>query len=170
MKKIILALAVLCFSFVAFAQETDKKISYYHAIEVKGLLGGGAGVGISDLHGIQFNPHLVLSLGLGFDYHGFRTPNHKAMDAAAFKTYLELKYIILKRKWSPMISLSAGYYGVYTNYREIGKPIQHNWSNNFLLDTFIGCNYKWSSKNSLYFGPGYDFSRKAVTFGIGVSF
>lgn len=58
MKKTILALAVLCFSFVAFAQETDKKISYYHAIEVKGLLGGGAGVGISDLHGIQFNPIL----------------------------------------------------------------------------------------------------------------
>lgn len=38
MKKIILALAVLCFSFALFAQETDKKISYYHAIEVKGLL------------------------------------------------------------------------------------------------------------------------------------
>ena len=92
------------------------------------------------------------------------------MDAAAFKTYLELKYIILKRKWSPMISASLGYVGVYANYREIGKPIQHNWSNNFLLDTFIGCNYKWSSKNSLYFGPGYDFSRKVVTFGVGVKF
>lgn len=169
MKKIILALAVLCFSFVAFAQETDKKISYYHAIEVKGLFGGGAGVGISDLHGIQFNPHLVLSLGLGFDYHGFRTPNHKAMDAAAFKTYLELKYIILKRKWSPMISASLGYVGVYANYREMAT-IRHNWSNNLLLDAFIGCNYKWNSKNSLYFGPGYDFSRKVVTFGVGVKF
>lgn len=91
------------------------------------------------------------------------------MDAAAFKTYLELKYIILKRKWSPMISASLGYVGVYANYREMATA-RHNWSNNLLLDTFIGCNYKWNSKNSLYFGPGYDFSRKAVTFGIGVKF
>lgn len=167
---IIIAMNDFCLAQTSESQK-QKKISYYHALDVGVGIGGkcqdiiSLGVTIQETHGIQFNPHIVLGINIQFQYisscffDGVRTDNF------LFSGGLDFRYFILKKyKWTPFLWLSwnAGL-RLYA-----AQELRPSYNNRFGMDgffdlpaLFIGCNYKYAGVKSIYFALGYDFAAGA---------
>lgn len=182
MKKIAFFVLFVFASTIVLAQENkETKLSYYHSVDVKTFLecrqSIGWGAGIEEFHGVQFNQHLVLGLGIGFNYLNTRSnaiyqdfdliiPESSVNDYM-FKTYLQLRYLILDNKWSPLIAIGAGYLGMYTSFPERNYA---TWLHGFSTSFLVGCNYKYNSRNNYYMGVGFEAPQMICTFNIGFKF
>jgi hypothetical protein len=119
-----------------------------------GELGRPNPVQISYLLGYRFNNWFSLSAGLGFTYELTNLRNYQYLieDWTGLKlndfgdnyknflipVYLNMKSYLTQTKVQPMISISGGCY-IYPN------------GTNILLDAGLGCNFRLSNRNNLYF-------------------
>ncbi len=171
MKRIVIVNVLFLFSVALFGQnekiveptiKKEKKISYYHAVG----LGTGFGasekynwyskpqpwsVFIDETHGIQFNPHLMLGLNIGFMYISPAACNSHCHDLV-FNYGLSFRYTILKNKWSPFLLLNLG------NGFEVFLP-EDNPSWKMKAQFIQGVN------TSLYAGCRYEFGYHKEVFG-----
>ncbi|MBO4488693.1 MAG: hypothetical protein J5741_03425 [Bacteroidales bacterium] len=191
MKRSAFILTMVSFVLILQAQEADTislKTHAYHAVELDGLFNFnsnrfGAGIGIHEVYGKQFNPHLILGGGLSFDYLDYRGVEHFAnydeffnVDEFFFRLYVNFRYIIMaKTKWSPLLMLSAGaicILDVPQSYRGC-QPIQMSSDFGVFASFFAGVNYKLTEKHCLYGGFSYGMDVPLLTgftFKLGVSF
>ncbi len=193
MKKVLI-LSLMFFS-VSFMQAQDTLLTTksskgvpYHAVELDGLFNFnsgrfGGGVGIHEIYGKQFNPHLVLGGGLSFDYLDFKGVDHFAnhyeefdIDEFVFRLYVNFRYIVLaKTRWSPMLMLSAGAIGLLDipqSYRGC-EPVKLSSEFGFFASLFMGVHYKLTNRHGFYGGISYGMDVPLLTgftFKIGFSF
>lgn len=165
-KKLFTIFLVISICSLAFSQnESTRKASYFCALE--GYSGIAPihfdncyqlwNVGACVVQGVQFNPHLMLGIGLGFDYFPCRESYENLYNGYLFSSYLDLKYIILKRwNWSPMISASLGYGGLLS--QSVGNPNDKPtlWTNGMVLKVFCGAQRRFENNSALYFGLEFE--------------
>lgn len=193
MKRLLFTLLIVFSMPLLQAQETApgpnaKKGHPYHAIELDGLFNFnsgrfGGGVGIHEVYGKQFNPHLILGGGLSFDYLDFRGVDHFAhqseefnIDEFIFRLYVNFRYIVLaKTRWSPMLMLSAGAIGlldVPQRYRGC-DPVRLSSEFGVFASVFAGVQCKLTDRHCLYGGISYGMDEPLLTgftLKVGVSF
>lgn len=189
------------------------KISYYHETAVSGMYGLSEnygigvmsnneyiptknlwGIGIHELHGIQFNPHLILSAEIDFifsksyaDYDGVYNAFVEHITPCDVISYrfmvgLNLKYIILKRfNWSPYLEINYqnGLLSTTTKgypsddlpdyAHSFDREIQYI-SRTFYASAFAGASYKVNDRQRLYLGLGYMFPGNILLTKIGYQF
>ena len=207
MKKIFSLLAVtLVFANLIIAQTDTKQhkntIQYLHAMEVNAgytLIENGYdlydifrhrkysvevpfkqcwGVGVHELHGIQFNPHFSLSAVIGVDFLKLCTDKEEVSLIPELypKTYvldfmlgINFKYTILKKyNWSPFLELevcpiSAELYGFkYPDHH------YHNWQRGGLYSFSMGAQYRFKDHQSVYAALGYEAVWSQLFLSVGV--
>jgi len=185
MKKIIVTTSILLISWVVSAQQDvsyskQKKIQYYHAIETDAIFGLNEmgiypflgnyqswGASVRELHGIRFNPHLILSAEIGSDFYYFSDLNHKQdcpdMFRMTFMLGVNFKYIMLKKsKWSPFLMLDCmplgiGMIGEKQPIRKWNSEEKYNRFDFSVgeIGVFLGANYNFGELQSVSMALGY---------------
>lgn len=180
MKKTLFIIIVMFLStLITSGQDTlssSKKIQYYHAIDAGieiGCFKGFSqystypfGVTIHETHAIQFNPHSIFGLDVGFEY-----ANLDLYDMYTLSACLHFRYIILKnRKWSPfvMCNLGAGggFEGLKSKRPDYGLQ---NCNSVFVMKSalYLGIDHAYRSQKSLFFAVGYELDWGCFVFRIG---
>lgn len=176
MKKLTLVTIILLFvAQIAVSQNEapttlsskQKKIRYSPSIELVGgtriNYGTNGVIGIRFNNGIAFNQHLNLGLVVGADfeyyYQSGRLINDEWFNQLGLfvPLYLNLKYTILKTKWSPYISGSLGI-SIENALNKNPNIPKENYQTivNGLIGLSVGAQYKFSPKRAIFFGVGYE--------------
>lgn len=210
MKKIFSLLVVtLFFANLITAQTEPKthknKIQYLHAVEAHigynifvdnyGLLIYASpevfidgefhhcwSLGLHELHGIQFNPHLSLAAVLGMDFlkmyphkENFQISNptypqpYPELYILKFNLGLNFKYTILKNyKWSPFLAvevcpISAAMRGLIP-HDVYSVRWQREWSGSFAA----GAHFRFKDRQSVYVSTGYELPYSQLFLSVGV--
>ena len=207
MKRTIIFAVLVLGCMALYAQTSEKssprRILYHHAVEVTGgysLLDGYSdvfqgpsgnylasfrnlwGVGIHELHGVQFNPHFSLAVVVGADfrggypdaedYHsnhpGFAEP-YPGIYILDFSLGLNFKYTILKNhSWSPYLAaefcpVSASFSGlVHPTYKS--SHLDRRGS----LNLGVGAQYRFGDRQSVYAALGYEIVWSQLNLTVGV--
>ena len=202
LKKIALSLCILLITLSLSAQTRDEsnqsKIQYYHGVEIQagyGVMGYSVvndnqrilfknlwGVGVHELHGIQFNPHLSLAVELGMDFHKSyfddRMSGHSGYAASSSDLYLlnfplglNFKYTILKRyNWSPFLMVSC--LPARLQVRGFQDSNEGKTHSTVLLNAgsvcfSAGAQYRFNERQSIYAAIGYETAYSQITLTIG---
>ncbi len=207
MKKIFNTIGIIILMASLNAQSLDvgqkRKMQYYHSIEINGgysLLDGYDefikydnkdimapfnkiwSVGIRELQGIQFNPHLSLALELGLDFRkgyadgpNFRRiypwiavpyPNIYFLD---FSLGLNLKYTVLKNyRWSPLLMMDFSPLGISARGLQSSFHEDRDWSYRMGWNISAGVQYRFRDRQSVYAALGYEVVWSQLNLTIGV--
>ena len=194
---------------IAIAQTETKthknKIQYLHAVEAKagynifvdnygmlirftpeeitvGEFHNCWSVGLHELHGIQFNPHLSLAAVVGMDFlkmypheEAFQTCNptypqpYPELCILKFNLGLNFKYTILKNyRWSPFLAVE-----VCPISAELHRQVPHDfysltwlrsWSGSFAA----GAQFRFKERQSVYVSAGYELPFSQLFLSVGV--
>ena len=185
MKKIVITISILLLCLVVSAQQDvsnpkQKKVQYYHAIETDAIFGLNEigiypfssnyqawGASVRELHGIRFNPHLILSAEIGSDFYYFSELNHKQdcpdMFRMTFMLGVNFKYIMLKKsKWSPFLMLDCmpigiGMIGEKQSIRKWNSEEKYNRFDFSAgeIGVFVGANYTFGERQGVSMAVGY---------------
>lgn len=206
MKKILILVAIIALfnnNIIAQANtESHKdKIQYVHSIEAKigcNIKSNGymyemfkhrrysvqarfnhcIGVGLHELHGVQFNPHLSLSAVIGVDFLKLYPYNNNTlspgtnpkMNVMDFLLGLNFKYTILKQyNWSPFLMVEACpisaelYRFVYPT-----NICRNDWQRSGFYSFSMGAQYRYKDRQSVYAALGYEavWSQLFLTIGV----
>lgn len=173
-------LLIIC--LLSFSQtdnvESTKKIQYYHSID----LGSGFekwkpgvstwGVSIRETHGMLIKQHVVVGLNLEFLYANIYRNDGEGCDVLAFSSGLDLRYFILKKyKWTPFLMFKWNV-GLTIVGKTRNRPMEYAdvyplFDN---ISFFVGCNYSFKEKKSVYMALGCDMIYPGPAFRIGVRF
>lgn len=158
----IAVLLLICSKTVLSQQEVVitplKKIQYFCELN-GGYLAGAELRGLMHVkNGITIGRHFAISLGVGLETH---------VPGRYIPLFFESKYILMKRKTSPFISVSGGYlqgiqrnqFGYYGDTKMKGGlttgariGIQHFFSGNVGIQTSFGYRYSYAeSEGSMYY-------------------
>ncbi len=208
MKKILLSVVFMTVCLCSFAQGQEKKankIQYYHEAGISALYAPNDvdlidplndytsvpfnnlfGVCLHELHGIKFNPHLILSAEFDVYFrYSIADKVHSLypcdMFGFGFLMGLDFKYIMLKKyNWSPYLEISLTPLGFATATTR-GYPVQHpnpigtrtelygvNHTGEYSV--FAGANYKVKERQSLNISVGYRILSETFMLRVGYQF
>ncbi|MCR4858038.1 MAG: hypothetical protein K5890_07565 [Bacteroidales bacterium] len=136
------------------------------------------GVGLHELHGVQFNPHLSLSAVIGVDFLKLYPYNDNTLSPLTcpkmyvmdFLLGLNFKYTILKQyKWSPLLVVEACpisaelYRFVYPT-----RICRDDWQRSGLYSFSMGAQCRFKDRQSVYAALGYEavWSQLFLTIGV----
>ena len=180
MKKTIIIIFLLLsgISMIYGQTSTEKKrsISYYHSVDVGleiGCFKGYSqyqtypwGLSIKETHAIQFNPHIVFGLNIGFEY-----ANLNDYDLYSLFACLDFRYIMLKNtKWSPLLMCNFGAGGGFEGLKSQRPDYGIKGCNSvFELKSalYLGANYEYKPMKSLYMAVGYEIDWGCLVFKVG---
>ncbi len=190
MKKIIIFNIFVLFSASVFGQnetfsdhpqKKEKKIGYYHAVD----LGTGFGasknhnsyckpqpwtVFVNETHGIQFNPHLMLGLNIGFMYISPAACNSYCHDLA-FNYGLSFRYTILKNKWSPFLLLTMGNgFEIFVPEENTSWRMKAQFIQGVNTSLYAGCRYEFGCHKEVSGALGFETLIFGPALRIGVRF
>lgn len=114
------------------------------------------GVQIASINGLSFLGQKLFA-GIGVGYLNFQGIN-------GVSTFAEVEYIPLKKKFSPLAGIRAGYSNIWTQAKES--------KGSALLDLNLGINFSVNNKHSLYFKSGIAAIQQALftNFNLGYRF
>jgi hypothetical protein len=176
MKRLFVLYLIVLFSFPLFGQnetitgptiKKEKKISYYQSADIG--FGFGASekhnlyckpqpwsVFVNETHGIQFNPHLMLGLNIGFMYISPAACNSQYHNIY-FSGGLDFRYTILKNKWSPFLMLNLGS-GIDIFLREgaSANRMRAQYLREVKASVYAGYRYKFGQRKEVYCALGIE--------------
>lgn len=210
MKKIFLIIAILVASTSFIIAQTEpqthkNKIQYLHAVEAQagynifvdnyGLLIYATpkeftygefhhcwSVGLHELHGVQFNPHLSLAAVLGMNFLKMY-PNKEAYQSnnptfpqpypelyiLKFNLGLNFKYTILKNyKWSPFLAVEICPIGVELQGIKPNVRYANLWQRSWEGSIAAGAHYRFKDRQSVYVSMGYELPFSQLFLSVGV--
>lgn len=140
------------------------------------------GVGIHELHGIQFNPHLALSGVIGLDFlkmypdeQEFQANNpsfplpYPDLYVMNFTLGLNFKYTILKKyKWSPFLTLEVCPIGAELTGLKHPTFYYRDWFRRGSASFSIGAQYRFKDRQNVYAALGYELAFSQLFLSVGV--
>jgi hypothetical protein len=131
---------------------------------------GNSSIALTTSHGYQFNDHIFLGAGLGYDYN-FEYNWNKFN---SMLLYTHFRYDIISTFATPFIDLKMG----YTFSEEYDDYWDYYDGSGFYVSPTVGCRLGFTEKFGLNFGVGYiyqsrdrgSFNGGGAVFRIGVDF
>ncbi|MBO4504109.1 MAG: hypothetical protein J5730_04800 [Bacteroidales bacterium] len=210
MKKTTIFLCTFFAAHLLFAQTESKphknKLQYLHALEARAgynIIDSHSmfidhnhtlapfnhcwSVGLHEIHGMQFNPHISLSAVIGVNFHkmypdkkaylsdqevfhdsdlsySWPYPNLYVLD---FELGLNFKYIILKkRKWSPYLTLEVC--PISAELIRLQGSTYRDWYRRGSASFIAGAQYSFKDRQSVYAALGYELAFSQLFLSVGV--